>query len=332
MTATLSLPTDIAPDRREIDAAAGRLAGHARETPLLSAEALDRIAGRQVLVKAECLQHTGSFKFRGAWSAVSALPPAVRARGVIGSSSGNHAQGLAFAARAFGAPCTIVMPSDAPAPKIAATRAFGAEVILIDRSLGEKREGHARALADARGLTMIPPYDHIHVIAGQGTAGLEIAAAYQGGPAEILVCCGGGGLSAGIALATEADPRLTVRTVEPEGFDDMARSLATGRRVRNAATGGSICDAILTQSPGAVTLPVLDRLAGAGLVVTDDACLAAMALALRHLKLVLEPGGAAALAAALFQPDALSTETVIAVATGGNVADAVLAQALSHPV
>lgn len=300
-----------------IEAAADRMRGHVRQTPLLEAPLLNRLAGRRVLVKAECLQVTGSFKARGGWSAVSALPPGT---GVLAMSSGNHAQGVAWAAAAHGLPAVILMPSDAPAVKIANTRAYGAEVILYDRATSD-RDALAAQLSADRGLALVPPFDHPQVIAGQGTMGLEIAAqAAQAGVtrADVLVCCGGGGLAAGTALALEARaPGLRVRTVEPAGFDDMARSLATGVRQRNAAAAGSVCDAILTPSPGTLTLPILQRLAGPGLTVTDAQALQAVALAFTHLRLVAEPGGAVALAAALAAPDL--PETVICTISGGNV-------------
>lgn len=318
-------------DITRIDAAAARMAGHIRRTPLLSAPLLDRIAGRRVFVKAECLQWTGSFKARGGWAAVSALAPEVRARGVLAYSSGNHAQGVAWAAAAHGVPAVIVMPSDAPSVKVANTRAYGAEVMLYDRAT-EDREAIGRALAEARGLSLIPPYDHAEVIAGQGSIGLEIAeqAAEAGiGAADVLTCCGGGGMTAGIALALEARaPRLRVCPVEPAGFDDTARSLAAGHLVRNAAMTGSICDAIVTPQPGALTFPVLQRLCGPGLVVTDDQALQAMALAFQHLRIVVEPGGAVALAAAIFAPDL--GETVICTASGGNVDPALFRDVLAR--
>ncbi|MCA3488903.1 MAG: threonine/serine dehydratase [Rhodobacter sp.] len=310
--------TDIA----MIDAAAARLQGRARRTPLLSSPFLDEMAGRRVLVKAECLQHTGSFKFRGAWSAVSALSPAQRAKGVIAVSSGNHAQGVALAARQHGIPAVIVMPGDAPRVKTLNTRALGAEVVLYDRAT-QDRDAIGAALAAERGLTLIRPFDEPLVIAGQGTTGLEIAqqAREEGiDRAEVLVCCGGGGLTAGIALAVAArGPGLRARPVEPAGFDDTARSLEAGRRLRNATPTGSVCDAIITPEPGLITFPILQRLCGPGLVVTDDEALYAMVLAFSRLSIVLEPGGAVALAAALFRRDALSGPAVIAVASGGNV-------------
>jgi threonine dehydratase len=317
-------------DIAAIRAAAARLKGHVRVTPVLSAEALDRIAGRRVLVKAESLQLTGSFKARGGWAAVSALPEGTA--GVLAMSSGNHAQGVARAAAAHGLPAVILMPADAPEVKIAATRDWGAEVVTYDRSR-EDRDALAARLAAERGLVLIPPFDHPEVIAGQGTVGLELAeqAAAEGvAAADVLVCCGGGGLSAGIALALEAEaPGLRVRTVEPEGFDDTARSLAAGERVGNARAAGSVCDAILTPMPGRLTFPVLQRLAGPGLVVSDDEALAAVRLAFRHLRIVLEPGGAVALAAALFRPEAIAGEAVIAVATGGNVDAALFARTIT---
>lgn len=305
-----------------IEAAAGRLRGHVVRTPLLSSPFLDEIAGRRVLVKPECLQPTGSFKLRGGWSALSALSPAERARGVIAFSSGNHAQGVAYAARTHGAPCVILMPSDAPRVKIANTRALGAEVVLYDRATGD-RDAIGAALAEERGLTLVKPFDEPLVIAGQGTAGLEIAEqAAEAGvtEADVLVPCGGGGLTSGIALALEAKaPGFRARTVEPEGFDDVARSLAAGRIERNARMTGSICDAIVTPAPGEITFPILRRLCGPGIAVSDDQAMAAMAAAFDRLHIVLEPGGAVALAAALYRPEDLAGEAVIVVASGGNV-------------
>ena len=320
-------------DIAAIRAAAERLAPVVRETPLLTSPFLDEIAGRRVFVKAECLQHTGSFKFRGGWSAVSALAPDVRAKGVLAYSSGNHAQGVARAAALHGVPAVIVMPKDAPALKIANTKALGAEVVLYDR-IAEDREAIGTELAEARGLTLIRPYDDPMVIAGQGTTGLEIArqAAEHGiEAADVLVCCGGGGLTSGIALALEAEaPGLRARPVEPEGFDDVVRSLETGAIQTNTAAGGSICDAIVTPSPGELTFPILKRLVGPGLVVSDEEALLAMAHAAVRLKLVVEPGGAVALAAALYHGDQIEGDAVIAVTTGGNVDAPVFADALSR--
>ena len=314
-----------------ITAAAVRLKGHARVTPMLTSPFLDDIAGRRVLVKAECLQHTGSFKFRGGWSAVSALTDNALKTGVIAFSSGNHAQGVAMAAAAHGAPAVIVMPSDAPQMKIDNTRTLGAEVILYDRETEDRDEIGARIAAE-RGLTLIKPYDEPQVIAGQGTTGLEIAqqaAALGVTSGDVLVCCGGGGLTSGIALAlAEMAPDMRVRPAEPEHFDDVTRSLVSGKIERNATHSGSICDAIITISPGNITFPILQTHCGPGVVVTDDECLRAMGLAFSRLKIVVEPGGAAALAAALFHPDQFRGDAVIAVTTGGNVDPAQFARAL----
>lgn len=320
-------------DIARIEAASFRLAGHAVRTPLLGSSFLNEIAGRRVWVKAECLQHTGSFKFRGGWAAVSALTPDQRAAGVIAYSSGNHAQGVALAAARHEAPCVIIMPSDAPRLKIANTRAYGAEVVLYDR-VRENRDAIGTRLAAARGLTLIRPYDEPEVIAGQGTTGLEIAEqAVELGirHADVLVCCGGGGLTAGIALALESRaPALRPRPCEPEGFDDTARSLASGSVQRNARAAGSLCDAIVTPAPGAITFPINQRLCGPGLVVSDEEAMRAIALAFTRLKLVLEPGGAVALAAALFRRDQIEGEDVIAVATGGNIDADLFQTALTH--
>ena len=316
-----------------IRAARDRLEGHVRRTPLLTSPFLDEIAGRRVWVKPECLQHTGSFKFRGGWSALSAMSPEDRVRGVIAFSSGNHGQGVAFAAARHGAPAVIVMPSDAPKVKIDNTRALGAEVVLYDRATENRDEITAR-LAAERGLTLIKPFDEPLVIAGQGTCGLEIAeqAAEQGvASAEVLVCCGGGGLASGSALALEAEaPGLRVRPAAPEGFDDMARSLRSGVIERNARLSGSICDAILTPQPGSLTFPILARLAGAGLVVTETEVLNAVALAFTRLKIVAEPGGVVALAAALFHGDEIEGEDVIVTVSGGNVDANVFCMALER--
>ena len=313
-----------------IEAARDRLSGRVRRTPLLSSPFLDEIAGRRVFVKPECLQHTGSFKFRGAWSAISGLEPAVRDRGVIAFSSGNHAQGVALAARLHKIPSLIVMPSDAPRIKIANTRAFGAEVVLYDRAT-EDRDAIGARISQERGLTLIRPFDEPLVIAGQGTTGLEIAEqAREEGieTADVLVPAGGGGLASGVALALEAKaPGLRVRTCEPVGFDDFARSLEAGSIQRNARQTGSICDAIVTPQPGNLTFPILSRLAGSGIAVSDDEALQAAVLAFTRLKIAVEPGGAVALAAALFHGESLG-DTVVVIASGGNIDSDVLAEAI----
>ena len=316
-----------------IRAAQARLQGHVRRTPLLGSPFLDEIAGRRVWIKPECLQHTGSFKFRGGWSAVSGMDPEARARGVIAFSSGNHAQGVALAASRHGVRAIIVMPSDAPQMKIDNTRSMGAEVVLFDRAKDD-RDAICARLSEEHGLTLIRPYDEPLVIAGQGTCGSEIAeqAAAEGiTKADVIVCCGGGGFASGIALALEADaPGLRVRTAEPEEFDDMARSLASGVIERNSRLSGSLCDAIITPQPGDLTFPIVSRLAGPGMVVTEDEALHAVALAFSRIKLVAEPGGAVALAAALFHADEIEGEDVIVTISGGNVDPAVFRMALDR--
>ncbi len=316
-----------------IEAAAERIRGHVRETPILTSPFLDEIAGRRVLVKPECLQHTGSFKFRGAWSAISALSDAQRQRGVIAYSSGNHAQGVAFAAAQHGISSVIVMPSDAPQLKINNTRALGGEVVLYDRA-NESREEIGEALASQRSLTLIRPYDEPLVIAGQGTVGLELArqtADLGIEKADVLVCCGGGGLTSGIALALEGHaPGLRARPCEPRGFDDVKRSLATGHIQSNNAASGNICDAILTPQPGRITFPILNRLCGPGLSVSEEDALRAMAHAFLRLKIVLEPGGAVSLASALYRADEIEGDAVIVVASGGNADPEVFGKALEY--
>ena len=321
----------------DIELAAGRLAGQVLDTPCLESRTLSQIVGARVFLKFENLQFTASFKERGALNKLLSLVAERDAgrldlRGVIAASAGNHAQGVALAAQAHGIPSVILMPSDAPRLKIDNTRALGAEVVLYDRAKDD-RDGIGKRLAEDRGLTLIRPFDDAQVIAGQGTVGLEIARQAQAeaiGTATVLVCCGGGGLTSGIALALEAHaPGLRVRPCEPEGFDDVARSLASGIIERNASLSGSLCDAIITPQPGYLTFPILQRLCGAGIVITDEEALRAMAVAYARLKIVLEPGGAAALAAALFHGDELEGEDVIAVATGGNVDTDIFARALN---
>ncbi len=317
----------------DIHAAAGRLKGAARVTPLLEADTLNDLAGRRILIKAECLQRTGSFKFRGGWSAISSLTKDALSKGVIAFSSGNHAQGVALAAKLHGAPAVIVMPSDAPAMKIANTRGYGAEVVLYDR-WGESREEIGAKLAAERGLTLIKPFDEPMVMAGQGTCGLEIAAQAAEADvseADVIICAGGGGLLSGIALAIEAEaPGLRPRPAEPKGFDDTARSLISGQREQITGNEKSICDAIVSPMPGALTFPVNKRLCGPGLVVTDDEARRAMAAAWKHLKIVAEPGGAVALAAILFHHDTIEGDAVIGTVSGGNADPEMFASAINE--
>lgn len=318
----------------DIEASAARAEGVVRRTPLLSSPFIDEIAGRPVYLKAEVLQHTGSFKFRGGWSALTALTDAARTRGVIAYSSGNHAQGVARAAEILGVPATILMPADAPALKIENTRAMGADVVLYDRAGGEDRAEIGTRLGTEKGLTLVKPYDDPMVMAGQGTCGLEIAAqAAEAGVREaiVLTCCGGGGLTSGIATALAAKaPGMKVRPVEPEGFDDVARSLQSGSIESNTGPQVGLCDAVLTPAPGQLTFPLMQVLCGAGIVVTDAQVKAAMRIAASRLKLVVEPGGAVALAAALFHGDALAPGPVIATLSGGNVDLGLYAQILAE--
>ena len=313
----------------DVAAAAERLAGVARITPLLESDALNALVGGRVLLKAEPLQHTGSFKFRGAYNAISQSD----APAVVAYSSGNHAQGVARAARLLGRQATIVMPADAPAIKLANTRADGAEVRLYDRQ-SESREAIGAAIAAATGAVLIRPYDDPHIIAGQGTAGLELAeqARATGAiPDAALIPCGGGGLIAGCGLAlAELCPGIEIFAVEPAAFDDTGRSLAAGARLSNPADGCSICDALLAPCPGELTFALNRRLLAGGLVASDAAVRRAIGFAFRHLKLVVEPGGAVALAALLAGAFDARGRTVAIVLSGGNVDPAAFAEALGQ--
>ena len=316
----------------EIEAAAGRIRGVLVETPLLESERLNAKLGGRLLIKAEGLQRTGSFKARGAWNRLSQLSPEERERGVGAFSSGNHGQAVAWAGQRLGIGTVVVaMPADAPARKIERTRAWGAEVQLFDRAT-EDREALGRRLVAERGLVLVPPYDDRNVIAGAGTLGLEVAhqaTAMGARPDALLVCCAGGGLAAGCALAWEAAlPAARVFAVEPEGFDDTARSLAAGVRLGNAPSARSICDALQAPMPGAVTFPINQPRLGGSLVVSDAEAMAAMRVAFEELGLVVEPGGAVALAAALTGRYPVAGRTVVVVLTGANVDAAVFAQAL----
>ena len=310
------------PTYAAVTAAAARLDGVAVHTPLLSFPELDRRTGARVLVKPETLQRTGSFKFRGAYAKLSALDAETRARGVVAFSSGNHAQGVAAAAQLLDAPATILMPSDAPAMKLANTRGYGAEVRTYDRR-AEDRTALGQAIAAETGGTLVRPYDDLEVTAGQGTCGREIAqqAAAAGHTIDdALFCCGGGGLTAGAAVAfATLSPETDIYTVEPEGFDDTARSLAAGRRVANDPAATSICDALLSPMPGELTFPVLQRHGVKGLAVSEAEVRAAMTFASAWLKLVVEPGGAVTLAALLAGKLEVRGRTIALVLSGGNV-------------
>ncbi len=313
--------------------AARRLRGYAVNTPVLENPGVNRRLGGRLLIKAESLQRTGSFKARGAFNRISMIPEDSRHGGVVAYSSGNHAQGVAAAARHFDIPCRIVMPADAPAIKLRQTRALGAEIRTYDR-FADDRMAIAADWARETGAAIIPPYDDAGVIAGQGTVGLEIAGACDDlglTPDLALICCGGGGLSAGTAMALrDRYPNLEIRVVEPAGFDDTGRSLADGHPVDNGPGRQSICDALLAPRPGALTFAINRGVVDGGLAVDDDAVLAAMATACTAYKLVLEPGGAVTLAAALSGAISLEGRVAVAVASGGNVDPAMLARALAQ--
>lgn len=317
----LTMP-DLAISAADVREAAKRIEGVAIRTPLLEFAQLTERAGHRVLVKFEGAQRTGSFKFRGAYNRLSLIPLEQKARGVVAWSSGNHAQGVAAAARLLDMPATIVMPSDAPAIKVANTSALGAEIVFYDRHT-QSREQIATALADELGAVLVPSFDDPYIIAGQGTAGLEILeqAAEAGATiGQVLVCCGGGGLIAGVATAIkDAVPSVAIYSVEPCAFDDTARSLAGGERTTVPADARSICDALLAPTPGALTFPINRALLAGGLSVTDDQVRAAMRFAFNAMKLVVEPGGAVALAAVLEGMIPAPEAATIVVISGGNV-------------
>ncbi len=310
------------PTIADIHAAADRLAPYITTTPLLESPALNARIGGRLLVKAECLQRTGSFKFRGALNRLLLIPESERSKGVVAFSSGNHAQGVAAAAQILALPAVIVMPSDAPQMKINNTRGYGAEVRLYDRDKDD-RMAIALSYCQDRGMTLVKPFDDAGVISGQGTAGLELAAQARAVGARIdavSICCGGGGLAAGIAIAVhDSFPDARFHTAEPAGFDDGARSFSSGRIESNDKTSGSICDALLSPHLGDITFPALRNLGTTGLVATDDEARDAMIAAFTHLKLVLEPGGAIALATLLNRRIDTEGKTVVAIASGGNV-------------
>ncbi len=306
----------------DIDRAAGRIAGIAVRTPLIRSPLLDERIGAQVFLKAEILQRMGSFKFRGAYNRCATIEPERRESGVVAYSSGNHAQGVAAAAKLLGMPAVIVMPSDAPRPKRERTAALGAEVVLYDREK-EDRAAIAKGIADRRGAVIVPPFDDPMVIAGQGTIGMEIVedlATLGLKPDVVVVGASGGGLAAGISLAVKSTvPEADFYTAEPEGFDDTRRSFASGHRERNARMSGTICDALMTNTPGELTFPITSKLIGKGVTATDQEVEAAVAFAWRELKLVVEPGGAIGLAALLAGRPHVKGKVVVAILSGGNV-------------
>jgi len=326
MTSQAELPTT-----DDVEDAARQIAGVAVVTPLIENPALNERLGFRLLVKAECLQRTGSFKFRGAYNRISRLTPEERKRGVVAYSSGNHAQAVAYAAKMLKIPAVIVMPADSPTIKVANTRSYGAEVIQYDR-YRESREEIGRKIAADRGSVLVPPYENRYIIAGQGTIGLEVvdqAKAMGAAPDAIFVNCSGGGLTAGIALAlSKRAPATAIFACEPAACDDTGRSLRSGRRERNAPEARTICDALMTETPGEITWAINSKLVRNAFVATDDEARAAMALAFRELKIVVEPGGAVSLACALSSQRPPEARTVVAVCSGGNVDAAMFQSAL----
>ena len=319
-----ALPT---PD--DVLGAARRLHGQVVRTPMIRNPLLDERTGGTILLKAECLQRTGSFKLRGATNAVLQLSDAERRAGVLTYSSGNHGQALACAAAALGITATVFMPEDAPAVKVASTRRWGAEIVHFNRRTAD-REALARAHAARTGATIIPPFEHPHVIAGQGTLALELMEDAPAPLDALLVCTGGGGMVAGCALAAEGrSPATQIYAVEPEGSDDTLRSLQSGTREGNPPGGSGLCDALLSPMPGEMTFAVNRTHLAGGVVVSDADVLAAMAFAFTHLKLVVEPGGAVALAALLSGRFDARGRVVGAVLSGGNVDAPVFQRALA---
>jgi threonine dehydratase len=323
----------VIPEFADIQAAAVRIAPFAVRTPLVESAVLNARAGARVFLKLETLQRTGSFKFRGACNRIAMIAPEVRSKGVVAFSSGNHGQGVAAAAKLFGMQALIVMPADAPRAKIDGTRALGGEIILYDRQR-EDREAIAQAVCAERGATLIRPFDDAGVIAGQGTVGLEIAvdAARLGvTPDKVLVPCSGGGLTSGIALGLHGmGLDRIVHSVEPENFDGMRRSLAAGARVAAPATPPSRADALMAPVPGVIVFELAQALLCPGLAVTEDELDHAVSFAGLYLKLIVEPGGAAALAALLAGKADVTGKTVVVVLSGGNADFATVADAVSR--
>lgn len=318
------------PTYSDIADAAERIAPFAVKTPLLTSPLLNDALGGTILIKAEMLQVTGSFKFRGACNAIQQLDDT--ARPVVAWSSGNHAQAVAYAAQTRGVDAIIVMPEDAPHTKIQGARDFGADIVTYDR-YSESREEIGQALAEKYNAVIIPPFDSLPVIAGQGTIGVEISDQLDalGLAAEQVLCCtGGGGLLAGLSLGLHHHkPDVKIYGAEPEGFDDFKRSLDAGTRLRNDGKGRSICDAIITPMPGEITFPINKEHVTDSLVVSDDEVLYAMAMAFKHLRLVIEPGGAVALASVLKNKIDVAGKTSVVIATGGNVDKNIFDRALA---
>jgi len=321
-------------DVTDIEKAASRLLGVSVRTPLLQNHELDQQAGGKVLIKPECLQVTGSFKIRGAYNRLSQLSAAQASNGVVAWSSGNHAQGVAAAGATLGIRTTIVMPEDAPRAKLENTRRLGGEVITFDRYTGD-REAIAKEIAAERNAALVPSYDHEHIITGQGTAGLELAEdaiAIDLPPDQVLIPCGGGGLSSGCSIALKARlPETQVYAVEPAEFDDTARSFSSGSRERIDDSARSICDALQTPMPGELTFDINRRLLTDVLTVSDDEVRSAIRFAFKNLKLVVEPGGAVALAAILSGKLETAGKTTAIVLSGGNIDVDLFAEIQAEP-
>lgn len=324
--------SEYVPTYEDILSAAQTIEGEAVRTPLMRCDALDAATGCKVFVKPENLQRTGSFKFRGAFNAISKLTEEDRAKGVLANSSGNHAQGVGMASRLFGCSSTIVMPADAPVMKVERTKALGAKVVHFDRA-SEDREAVLAKIEQQSGGVVVHPYNNAMVIAGQGTVGLEIAEDIIASGLQLdrmIACTGGGGLTSGIALSINQHfPNAKIHSVEPVGFDDYKRSLESGKLERNATTAGSICDAIIAPMPGTIGFEINKKLLHSGLVVTDEEALAAIKFAYDELKLVVEPGGAVALAAVLKHGKEWAGETIAIVLSGGNIDPDVFVRAIS---
>lgn len=318
----MTMQTNALPTAADVAAAARTLAGIAVRTPLISSPVLDERLGARVFLKAETMQRMGAFKFRGAYNKLSSIPAGQRSGGVVAFSSGNHAQGVAAAARLLNMPAVIVMPADAPRPKRERTAALGAEVVLYDRER-EDREAIARRIAGERNAVLVPPYDDPFIIAGQGTLGREIVedlAAIGLKPEVVVIGASGGGLAAGTALAIkDAVPTTDIFTAEPEGFDDTARSFRSGKREANPRLSGTICDALMSNTPGELTFAINAKLIGKGVSASDEEVGRAVAFAFRELKLVVEPGGAIGLAAMLAGKLDVKGKVAVAVLSGGNV-------------
>lgn len=321
-------------DVTNIEKAAERLQGVSVRTPLLQNFELDQLAGGKVLIKPECLQVTGSFKIRGAYNRLSQLTAEQAGRGVVAWSSGNHAQGVAAAGAMLGIRTTIVMPEDAPRAKLENTRRLGGEVVSYDRYTGD-REAIARQIAVERDAELVPSYDHEHIIAGQGTVGLELAqdASSMGlPPDQVLIPCGGGGLSSGSALALKSRlPNVDVYAVEPVDFDDTARSFRADERLRVDDGARSICDALQTPMPGKLTFQINKALLSDVLTVSDAEVRAAIRFAFKNLKLIVEPGGAVALAAVLSGKLDTAGKTTAIVLSGGNIDVDLFAEIQAEP-